>query len=106
MHITGKSEPKWPADEVTRIAAAKLIPHARNARKHSASQVDQIVASIREWGWTVPVLVDETLNIAGHGRVLTAKNLRLLNVPVMVARGWSEAKKRADLLPRNWTVFR
>lgn len=94
--MTAKSEPKWPADEVKRVPVADLIPYARNARTHSASQVDQIVASIREWGWAVPVLVGETLNIiAGHGRILGAKKLGMPNVQVMVAKGWSEAQKRA-----------
>jgi ParB-like chromosome segregation protein Spo0J len=61
----------WPADQVERWPLAALIPYARNARTHSDEQIAQIAASIREWGWTVPVLVDEqgTL-IAGHGRVL------------------------------------
>jgi hypothetical protein len=52
-------QPEWPADKVERRAVAALIPYARNARTHSPEQVDQIAASIREWGWTVPVLVDE-----------------------------------------------
>jgi hypothetical protein len=52
-------QPEWPADKVERRAVAALIPYARNARTHSPEQVDQIAASIREWGWTVPVLVDD-----------------------------------------------
>jgi ParB-like chromosome segregation protein Spo0J len=52
-------QPEWPADKVERRAVAAVIPYARNARTHSPEQVDQIAASIREWGWTVPVLVDE-----------------------------------------------
>jgi ParB-like chromosome segregation protein Spo0J len=66
-------------------------------------QVAQIAASIREWGWTVPVLVDEdgTL-IAGHGRVLAAQRLGVTDVPTMVARGWSDARKRAYVIdPRR-----
>src|SRR6202047_3756774 len=61
----------WPADKVERWAIDRLIPYARNARTHSDEQVAQIAASIREFGFTNPVLVDEegTL-IAGHGRVL------------------------------------
>ena len=71
-------EIEWPADQVERWPLTKLIPYARNARTHSDEQVAQIAASIREWGWTVPVLVDEqgTL-IAGHGRVLAAQQLGL-----------------------------
>jgi hypothetical protein len=69
-------EAEWPADQVERWPIAKLIPYARNARTHSDEQVAQIAASIREWGWTVTVLVNEqgTL-IAGHGRVLAAHQL-------------------------------
>ena len=82
----------WPADAVERRPVASLLPYARNARTHSEAQVAQIAAAIREWGWTVPVLVDDAGQlIAGHGRVLAAKALGLLDVPAMVARGWSEA---------------
>ncbi|WP_198368495.1 site-specific DNA-methyltransferase [Roseomonas rosulenta] len=92
----------WPADAVERRPVASLLPYARNARTHSADQVAQIAAAIREWGWTVPVLVDEAGQlIAGHGRVLAAKSLGLLDVPAMVAHGWSEADKRAYALADN-----
>ena len=92
----------WPADSVERRPVAKLVPYARNARTHSPEQVDQIAASIREWGWTVPVLLDEQDGIiAGHGRVLAAKKLGLADVPCMVARGWSEAQRRAYILADN-----
>jgi len=95
-------QPEWPADKVERRAVAALIPYARNARTHSPEQVDQIAASIREWGWTVPVLVDEQGGIiAGHGRVLAAHKLAIAEVPVMVAAGWSEAQKRAYVLADN-----
>lgn len=92
----------WPADKVERRSVASLVPYARNARTHSADQVDQIAASIREWGWTTPVLVDEAGGlIAGHGRVLAAKKLGLKDIPVMLAEGWSEAQKRAYVLADN-----
>src|SRR5438477_10960940 len=92
----------WPADKVERWPVEKLIPYARNARTHSPAQVDQIAASIKEWGWTNPVLVgeDNTL-IAGHGRVLAARKLRISEVPVMVALGWTEAQKRAYAIADN-----
>lgn len=78
------------------------MPYARNARTHSDEQVAQIAASIREWGWTVPVLIDEDGGlIAGHGRVLAARKLGLAEIPVMVATGWSEAQKRAYVLADN-----
>src|SRR3954468_22671324 len=74
----------WPADKVARSAVDKLIPHARNARTHTDAQVDQIAASIHEWGWTTPVLVTEQGTIiAGHGRVRAARKLGLAEVPVI-----------------------
>lgn len=92
----------WPADQVERRAITALVPSARNARQHSEAQIEQIMASIREWGWTMPILVDEAGSIiAGHGRVLAAERLGLDQVPVMVARGWSEAQKRAYLIADN-----
>src|ERR1700704_2277137 len=92
----------WPADKVERWPIARLIPHARNARTHSAEQVDQIAASIREWGWTNPILVTEDGSIiAGHGRVLGARKLGLTEVPVMVATGWSKAQIKAYALADN-----
>lgn len=91
-----------PADKVEKWAIDKLIPYARNARTHSDEQVSQLAASIKEWGWTTPVLVDEQGGIiAGHGRTLAAQRLKMKEVPVMVARGWSDAKKRAYVLADN-----
>jgi DNA modification methylase len=92
----------WPADQVERWPVDKLVPYARNSRTHSDTQVAQIAASIKEWGWTTPVLVSEdgTL-IAGHGRVMAARKLGLEEVPVMVARGWTEAQRRAYVLADN-----
>lgn len=93
---------QWPADTVERRSVASLVPYARNARTHSLEQIDQIAASIREWGWTVPVLVDEQGGIiAGHGRVLAAQKLGLADVPAMTAAGWTEAQKRAYVLADN-----
>ena len=91
-----------PADKVERWSIEKLIPYARNARTHSDEQIGQIAASIKEWGWTTPILVDETGGIiAGHGRTLAAQRLKMAEVPVMVAKGWSDAKKRAYVLADN-----
>jgi DNA modification methylase len=92
----------WPADKTERRPVAELIPYARNARTHSDEQVAQIAASIKEWGWTTPVLIDEDGGIiAGHGRVMAARKLGLVDVPCMVAKGWSEAQKRAYVLADN-----
>lgn len=93
---------EWPADSISRRDINELVPYARNARTHSVEQVDQIAASIREWGWTMPVLIDpEGGIIAGHGRVLAAQKLKLDTVPCMVADGWSDAQTRAYALADN-----
>jgi DNA modification methylase len=92
----------WPADRVERWPLDRLVLYSRNARTHSPAQVDQIAASMREWGWTNPILTDEDGTIiAGHGRVAAAQKLGLPEVPVMIARGWSEAKKRAYCIADN-----
>src|ERR1700716_3880579 len=102
--VTAKSAGKapWPADHVERWPIERLMPYARNARTHSDAQVSQIASSIREWGWTNPVLVAEDGTIiAGHGRVLAARKLRIPDVPVMVATGWTDAQKRAYTIADN-----
>jgi DNA modification methylase len=92
----------WPADKVERRTVAELVPYARNARTHSPEQVAQIAASIREFGWTVPVLLDEAGGIiAGHGRIMAAQKLGIADVPCMVAAGWSDGQKRAYILADN-----
>lgn len=92
----------WPADKVERRKVVDLVPYARNARTHSPDQVDQIAASIREWGWTTPVLIDEAGGIiAGHGRILAAHKLGIPDVPAMTAIGWTEAQKKAYILADN-----
>lgn len=93
---------EWPADKVERRSVDSLIPYARNARTHSDEQVAQIAASIKEWGWTMPILADEDGGvIAGHGRIMAARKLGIDDVPVMVATGWSEAQKKAYVLADN-----
>lgn len=93
---------EWPADKVERRKVADLLPYARNSRTHSDAQVAQIAASIREWGWTMPILVDEAGNvIAGHGRIMAAQKLGIEDVPCMTASGWSEAKRRAYVIADN-----
>ena len=81
---------------------ACLIPYARNARTHSEAQVALIAGSIREYGFTNPVLVDgDNGIIAGHGRVLAARKLGLASVPVIELGHLSEAQKRAYVLADN-----
>jgi hypothetical protein len=79
-----------------------LIPYARNARTHSAAQVAMIAGSIREFGFTNPVLVDgENGIIAGHGRVMAARQLGMGTVPVIELAHLTEAQKRAYVLADN-----
>ena len=93
---------KWPADRVERRSIDDLIPYARNARTHSEAQIAQIAASMCEWGWTNPVLIDASGQIlAGHGRVLAARTLGFKECPVMIADGWTQAQKRAYILADN-----
>lgn len=79
-----------------------LIPYARNARTHSPKQVDQIVASIKEFGFTNPILVDEKNNIiAGHGRLMAAKKIGIDSLPCIVLTGLTETQKKALVLADN-----
>jgi len=96
------TDQKWPADKVERRKVADIIPYARNSRTHSDEQVGQIAASIKEWGWTVPVLIEPDGGlIAGHGRILAAQKLGITDVPCMVAEGWTDAQKQAYIIADN-----
>ena len=81
---------------------ADLIPYARNSRTHDEAQVAQIAASIREFGWTNPVLLDGNNGIiAGHGRVLAAQKLGETQVPTIELGHMSESQKRAYIIADN-----
>jgi DNA modification methylase len=97
----GKARP-WPADAIHKWPISRLLAYEKNARQHSDAQIATIVASIKEWGWTMPILVDEDgLIIAGHGRLAAAQQLGLKAVPVIIARGLTEVQKRAYRLADN-----
>lgn len=84
------------------VSVADLIPYARNARTHSDAQVAKIAASIREFGFLNPIIVDGASGIiAGHGRVMAAQKLGLAVVPVIEAAHLTEAQKRAYVLADN-----
>lgn len=84
------------------VSIESLIPYALNSRTHSDAQVAQIAASIREFGFTNPVLVDEQMNlIAGHGRVLAARKLGMQDVPAVVVTGLDDRKRRALIIADN-----
>ena len=88
--------------QLEQVAIEALIPYARNARKHSDEQVAQIAASIREFGFNAPVLVDaENGIIAGHGRVLAARKLGLTEVPCVRLSHLSDTQRMAYVLADN-----
>lgn len=79
-----------------------LIPYARNSRTHNDAQVAQIAASIKEFGWTNPVLLDgENGIIAGHGRVMAAQKLGETEVPTIELSHMDENQKRAYIIADN-----
>lgn len=89
-------------ENVNEVEVSALIPYINNAKKHSDEQVDKIAASIREFGFLNPVLIDKNLNIiAGHGRVMAAKKLGLQTVPCAFIEGLSEAQRKAYILADN-----
>jgi DNA modification methylase len=90
------------AKQIELCVLDKLIPFARNPRTHSDAQVAQIAASIAEFGFNNPILVDTKAGIiAGHGRLLAARKLGLKEVPVIVLNHLSEAQKRAYIIADN-----
>lgn len=81
---------------------ADLIPYAKNSRIHDNAQIAQLAASIKEFGFTNPVLIgDDNVLIAGHGRVLAAQKLRLREIPAMVISGLTETQRKALVLADN-----
>lgn len=88
--------------KITYKPIADLIPYARNSRTHSDAQVAQIAASIREFGWTNPVLLDgDNGIIAGHGRVMAAQKLGETEVPTIELSNMDENQKRAYIIADN-----
>jgi ParB-like chromosome segregation protein Spo0J len=88
--------------QIDYIDVSSLVDYAKNARTHSAAQVTQIAASIREFGFNNPVLIDVKGEIiAGHGRVMAAKHLNMEQVPCVMLGHLSERQKRAYVLADN-----
>jgi DNA modification methylase len=89
-------------EKIEQVSIELLIPYANNARTHSDAQVAQIAASIREFGFTNPVLTsDDNTIIAGHGRVMAARKLGLTRVPVIRLSHLSETQRKAYILADN-----
>ena len=88
--------------KIQQVAVADLIPYASNSRTHSDAQIAQIAASIREFGWTNPILIDgDNGLIAGHGRLLAARKLGLEIVPAIVLDHLTKAQQRALVIADN-----
>jgi site-specific DNA-methyltransferase (adenine-specific) len=84
------------------VAVEDLVPYALNSRTHSDEQVAQLAASIREFGFTNPILIDEANNlIAGHGRVLAARKAKMENIPAVVVTGLDDRRRRALVIADN-----
>ena len=91
---------KFPS--IKTVSVADLIPYARNSRTHSEEQVTQIAASIKEFGFLNPVIVDgENGIIAGHGRVMAAKKLGMTELPAVEASHLTDAQRRAYIIADN-----
>ena len=79
-----------------------LIPYVNNSRTHSDEQVTQVAASIKEFGFTNPILIDENNGIiAGHGRLMAAKKLKLEQVPTITLEGLTDAQRKAYVIADN-----
>jgi len=88
--------------KIQQVSVEKLIPFARNSRTHSDKQVAEIAASIKEFGWTNPILVDGDKGIiAGHGRLLAARKLNMDTVPVIELAHLTETQKKAYIIADN-----
>ena len=88
--------------QIEMMALADLVPYARNSRTHDDAQVAQIAASIREFGFTNPVLIDADGGIiAGHGRVLAARKLKLEQVPCIMLDYLTDTQRRAYIIADN-----
>lgn len=89
-------------DQIVHREIASLKNAPQNSRRHSAAQIDQIVASMTKFGWTIPVLIDEAGEIiAGHARVTAARKLGFATAPCIVASGWSADQKEAYQITDN-----
>ena len=88
--------------QIVQRKVSELIPYANNSRTHSDAQVAQIAASIKEFGWTNPILIDgENGIIAGHGRLLAARKLGYDEVPTIELSTLTEAQRKAYVIADN-----
>ena len=88
--------------QIKEINISKLKPYPNNSRVHDEQQIQQIILSIKEFGFTNPILIDEdSLVIAGHGRLSAAKQMGLKNVPTITLTGLTDNQKKAYIIADN-----
>mgnify|MGYP006140264971 CR=1 FL=1 len=88
--------------KIEQVAVTALIPYAKNSRTHDDSQIAQIAASIKEFGWTNPILIDGDKGIiAGHGRLMAARKLGMVEVPVIELKDLTPTQKKAYIIADN-----
>lgn len=89
-------------EKIENVEVRKLVPYANNAKIHGKKQLEKLKDSISEFGFLTPCLIDQDYNIiAGHGRVLAAKELKIKKVPCVFVEGLSEQQRRAYILADN-----
>ena len=95
--LTGKEDSGLEKKKVS-----ELIPYDRNPNTHPEAQIEQLANSIRQWGWTMPILIDENgMVIAGHGRLYAAQKLEMEEVPCISVLGWTDEQKKAYVIADN-----
>jgi len=93
---------EWAVQNTITKNIDDIVPYDSNPREHAPEQIEQVANSIKEFGWTMPILIDENNEIiAGHGRLLAGKSLGIKEVPCIVAKGWSDEKKKAYCIADN-----
>jgi len=93
---------EWAVQNTITKNIDDVVPYDSNPREHAPEQIEQVANSIKEFGWTMPILIDENNEIiAGHGRLLAGKSLGIKEVPCIVAKGWSDEKKKAYCIADN-----
>ena len=92
----------WAANNVVQKSIMELIPYERNPKMHPESQIIELANSLRQWGWTMPILIDEAGTvIAGHGRLYAAQSIGIETVPCVIAHGWTDSQKKAYVIADN-----
>ena len=93
---------KIHSQDVQNKKVSDLIPYERNPNIHPTFQIEQIKNSIREWGFTIPIVIDENSTVlAGHGRLHAVQELQMEEIPCIVVEGWTEQQKQAYVIADN-----